>query len=175
MSIAPGYMSTPYTVRPFDKTELRGPNQVQRAAWNIEHSRARMPVEHAFGDFKGRFPSMKWIAGRDMERIYEGVDSLLTLTNIFRYLGDHPHDIPDFDPEDEATRLEQEVSAVNAEAWHDGLEDNVRLGRWRAQQRETAASLHAYGTDIRADIMADLIDHNGSLIEQDIDEVMEHL
>lgn len=61
-------------------------------------------VEHAFGVYKGRFPALKSMPGRDIKRIYLAVEALMVLHNIFIEYGDNAEEIDDFDSGDEEAR-----------------------------------------------------------------------
>ncbi|KAF9514962.1 hypothetical protein BS47DRAFT_1294510 [Hydnum rufescens UP504] len=49
-----GYAITPYTICPFDETELRGTQEcLHQTQFNKKLASVRIIVEHAFGDVKG--------------------------------------------------------------------------------------------------------------------------
>lgn len=116
------------------------------------HAGARIIVEHAFGYLKGRFPALKEMPGRNMERIYRGVEALMILSNIFRHLDDCPDEIPDFDldealAEDVHNRLQAdpEAGVIHVD------EQAVRAGI----AGETEGVLRTRGRLLRDQIMAD--------------------
>ncbi|KAJ3803873.1 hypothetical protein EV368DRAFT_73399 [Lentinula lateritia] len=94
-----GYISSPWTVRPFDEPEIGAA---------IVHIR----VEHAFGKLKGRFPSLKEMGHHaDVQEMYKVIKVLLILHNICIDFGDAPESIFDFDPKDDFPL--QDLTTVN--------------------------------------------------------------
>ena len=91
-----GYMSTPYTVRPFDETEVRSSDQSTQKwmrAFNKRLSGIRIEVEHAFGMLKGRFRSLKEMGPHaDIQEMYKAIEVLLILHNMCIDYGDKPED-----------------------------------------------------------------------------------
>ena len=97
-----GYMSTPWTVRPFDEAEIGRASEIDKKRmreFNQRLSSIRIISEHAYGQLKGRFPGLK-AAGQhqDIEDLYKAIEALLVLHNICKDWRDRPEDIPDFDP-----------------------------------------------------------------------------
>jgi hypothetical protein len=108
-----GYCSTPYTVRPFDETELsKAPDEVtykRMRAFNKRLSGVRITVEHAFGRLKGRFRALKEMGPHeDIQEMYKAIEALLILHNICIDLGDKPEEIWDFDPKDDFEETEED-------------------------------------------------------------------
>lgn len=99
-----GYMSTPYTVRPFDETEVRSSDQSTQKrmrAFNKRLSGIRIEVEHAFGMLKGRFRSLKEMGPHaDIQEMYKAIEVLLILHNMCIDYGDKPEDSWEFDAAD---------------------------------------------------------------------------
>ncbi|KIL57042.1 hypothetical protein M378DRAFT_88397, partial [Amanita muscaria Koide BX008] len=94
----------PYTVQPFDETEIRSsdrPTQERMRAFNRRLSGIRIEVEHAFGMLKGRFRSLKEMGPHaDVQEMYKAIEALLILHNMCIEYGDKPEDIWGFDPTD---------------------------------------------------------------------------
>ncbi|KIL55497.1 hypothetical protein M378DRAFT_90850, partial [Amanita muscaria Koide BX008] len=86
----------PYTIRPFDETEVRSsdqPTQKRMRAFNKRLSGVRIEVEHAFGLLKGRFRSLKEMGPHaDIQEMYKAIESLLILHNMCIDYGDEPED-----------------------------------------------------------------------------------
>ena len=105
-------MSTPWTVRPFDETEIgRAQPSAQRRMrdFNKRLSSMRIISEYAYGQLKGRFPGLK-AAGqhRDIEDLYKAIEALLILHNICMDWNDRPEDILNFDPKELPVDFEDE-------------------------------------------------------------------
>jgi hypothetical protein len=129
-----GYKITPYTIRPYDETELRISNRqlrAQRLAFNKQHAGACSIVETTFGKLKGHFPILKLMPGRVMGRVYPLPEALIVLHNIFLDLSDSPADIIDFDPEDNAATMVQDMLNQNAHSFGDS-----RVGARGSQMEE---------------------------------------
>jgi hypothetical protein len=93
-SILLGYQVTPYTIRPFNVSELQaGDTRAAQTRWNKKLLAAYIAVEHMFGELKGRFPYLKWVPGWNLKRVYSIVEALFILHNILRWLGDRVRDI----------------------------------------------------------------------------------
>ncbi|PBK65329.1 hypothetical protein ARMSODRAFT_892022, partial [Armillaria solidipes] len=87
----------PYTLRPFSEPEIEnatGLLQRRMKDFNFKLSGVRISVEHAFGAWKGRFPSLRCMgAHRDVQDIYRVVEALIVLHNMCLYYDDHPENI----------------------------------------------------------------------------------
>jgi DDE superfamily endonuclease len=106
-----GYQITPYTIQSFDDQELNhGGEHHQHTAFNKMHASVQIVVEHSFGELKGRFPALKWLAGNDVTWSYHSVEALMILANIFQMLQDSPWEIPDFDGSDDLAQHVQEMA-----------------------------------------------------------------
>lgn len=58
-------------------------------------------MEHAFGDLKGRFPSLKCLGGvDDLPNLFRAIEALLILHNICIELNDNAREIEDFRTDD---------------------------------------------------------------------------
>jgi len=109
-----GYCSTPYTLRPFDETELgKAPDEdtwKRMRAFNKQLSGVRITVEHAFGRLKGRFRALKEMGPHDdIQEMYKVIEALLILHNFCIDFGDKPEDIWDFDPKDDFDGAEEDL------------------------------------------------------------------
>lgn len=130
-----GYPIGPGMMRPYDKRELRDPETKHvRSKWNKEFSGARIPIEHAFGRWKGRFPILKYMSGHDIRRLWALIEALMILHNIFIFLNDNAEDIPHYNPKDEIeAAIDEALRATRAEGDADDLpaphepRDAVRL------------------------------------------------
>ncbi|KAJ3534538.1 hypothetical protein NMY22_g6883 [Coprinellus aureogranulatus] len=81
-----GYQSSPYLVRPFTEPEVdefEGAERRRRLAFNKTLSGTRIYIEHTFGLFKARFPSLKDF-GRHSEirEIFQVIQALMVLHNM---------------------------------------------------------------------------------------------
>ena len=92
-----GYISSPYTIQPFDETEIKSvdkPTQKQMRAFNKCLSGVWIGVEHAFGMLKGRFQLLKEMGPHvDIQEMYKAIEVLLILHNMCIGYGDKPEDI----------------------------------------------------------------------------------
>jgi hypothetical protein len=91
-------------LRPFTEPEVRNQplqEKARRRKFNQRLSSIRITVEHAFGALKGRFPSLKDLPPeQNIQDSYRLMQALFTLQNLCIDLGDHPEQIPLFDPHD---------------------------------------------------------------------------
>ncbi|KAF7334180.1 DDE Tnp4 domain-containing protein [Mycena venus] len=91
-----GYPSSPFTVRPFDEPEIAAASiedKERMQAFNLRLSRIRIIVEHAFGLFKGRFPSLHGMGPHhDIEDIYRTIEALMVSHNMAIDFRDQPND-----------------------------------------------------------------------------------
>lgn len=76
-------------------------------------------IENAFGKLKGRFPLLKLMPGRMMERVYPLIEAMMILHNILMDLGDSPTEICDFDPNDDTAELVQGLLNDHGRAFDD--------------------------------------------------------
>lgn len=95
-----GYPSTPITVRPFSEPEImkKSPAEQERMrAFNRRISSVRISVEHAFGQLKGRFLSLRVMGPHDnIQEIYRVMEALIILHNFCIEHNDRPEDIFDY-------------------------------------------------------------------------------
>lgn len=64
--------------------------------FNYVLSSQRITVEHAFGQLKGRFQSLRFLgAHRDIKEMYEAIETLIILHNMCIFHQDRPEDIMD--------------------------------------------------------------------------------
>ena len=101
-------------------------------------------VEHAFGVYKGRFPALKSMPGRDIKRIYLAVEALMVLHNIFIEYGDNAEEIDDFDSGDEEAREIGEEMNPWAEEY-DGPLREMYNQRHAQRSLETTTTLKEQG------------------------------
>ncbi|THU98346.1 hypothetical protein K435DRAFT_599927, partial [Dendrothele bispora CBS 962.96] len=91
--------STPYTVRPFSEPELARASEMDHRhmkRFNVRLSQIRIRVEHAFGQLKGRFPSLRCMGAHlDTKEVYEVIEALIILHNMCLYYRDEPEQIKD--------------------------------------------------------------------------------
>ena len=88
-------------MRPFDETEMQGGViRHNRRRFNEYLLSGRIISEHAFGKWKGRFPALKNLPGRDITRTYLVVEALIILHNLFKLINDRPQDILGYNPYD---------------------------------------------------------------------------
>jgi hypothetical protein len=103
----PGYPSSPYTIRPFDEPEIAAATAEQKSrmrAFNRRLSAVRIAIEHTFGLFKGRFPSLRGMGPhKSVQDIYRVIEALMILHNIAIDFKDKPDErwCIDEDPEDQ--------------------------------------------------------------------------
>lgn len=156
VELSTGFQITPYTIRPFDETELRAADRARLRNFNEKLSSARIISEHAFGEIKGRFPALKNLPGCDVVRTYLSVEAMFIMHNIFKIIGDKAEDIPDFDPHDHhAAALVSSHSAAHAVA--DPVANNhQRHDHFRHQGFETAEQLREDGESLRRSIMLEI-------------------
>lgn len=69
--------------------------------WNKHLSQVRIGIEHAFGMLKGRFPVLREVPGRDMERMITVIETCIILHNILLTHNDLPNDIDQYNGVDE--------------------------------------------------------------------------
>ncbi|KAL1943466.1 hypothetical protein VTO73DRAFT_4541 [Trametes versicolor] len=116
-----GYMSTPYTVRPFDEAEIGRAQAADRKhmqQFNKRLSSVRIISEHAYGRLKGRFPGLKALGTHhDINDCYKAIVALLVLHNICLDLNDQPEDIFDFDARDTPPGVPEEEEEEQREGY----------------------------------------------------------
>jgi hypothetical protein len=69
-----------------------------RKQWNEAFSTRKVVVEHAFGQLKRRFPSLRYMPGRDLSYMYRAIEALLVIHNICVELRDGVDDIDQVNP-----------------------------------------------------------------------------
>jgi hypothetical protein len=79
-----GYPISSCAIRPFAESDLTVDAQTARVRteWNEAFSTERVVVEHAFGQLKLRFPSLRTMPGWNLSRIYRAIEALLIIHNI---------------------------------------------------------------------------------------------
>jgi hypothetical protein len=81
-----GYPSSPFTIRPFDEPEIAAASDEDKGrmrAFNLRLSSVRVVVEHSFGLFKGRFPTLRGMGPhQDIQEIYKTIEALMVLHNM---------------------------------------------------------------------------------------------
>jgi hypothetical protein len=99
-----GYPSSPYVLRPFDKTEFVGASPADiphMREFNVLLSSVRIASEHAYGLLKGCFLSLKGMGEhKDVQTKYKAIEAMLVLHNICIDWNDHPDSIWQYDPTD---------------------------------------------------------------------------
>jgi hypothetical protein len=108
-----------------------GAETSRRRRWNVQLSRVREAIEHAFGRLKGRFPSLRnGFPGYRMTFIYQFVESLLILHNILEELSDDPDMIDGFNGvEDDALAMQLErLDRRDANGDEHSSDDMFRMG-----------------------------------------------
>ncbi|THU92289.1 hypothetical protein K435DRAFT_672379, partial [Dendrothele bispora CBS 962.96] len=134
----------PYTLRPFSEPELDKATPLDRKRmrdFNYKLSSVCISVEHAFGQLKGRFPSLRCMgAHEDIHEVYRVIEALLILHNMCLYHNDSPKDILDSLFDDELFR--------DGEGW-----DSVVIGDVSAPTNETEARLKEAGYRMRMQIL----------------------
>lgn len=122
LSLNLGYISSPWTIQPFDEPEIASadqPAQQRMRQFNIRLSSERIRVEHAFGKLKGCFPSLKEMGcHKKIQEMYKVIEALLILHNMCIDYGDVPEHIFDFDPTDNTILVEVAAGDI-----HFGLVD----------------------------------------------------
>lgn len=104
-----GYPITQYAIRPFSDNDLTNNARVSRTRklWNQAFSKERVVVEHAFGQLKGRFPSVRVMPGWNLDRIYRAIEALMVVHNICVDLRDSVEDIVGVNLGDELIRPDE--------------------------------------------------------------------
>lgn len=91
-----GYPSSPFTVRPFDEPEIAAAsdeNKQRMRAFNRRLSSVRIVIEHTFGLFKGRFPSLRAMGPhQNIQDLYKTIEALMVLHNMAIDFKDRPND-----------------------------------------------------------------------------------
>jgi hypothetical protein len=93
-----------HTIRPFGEHEMTTDpaETARRRRWNVQLSRSREAIEHAFGRLKGRFPCLRTgLPGYRLDSIYKQVEALIVLHNILEELNDDPGTIEGFNGEED--------------------------------------------------------------------------
>jgi hypothetical protein len=138
-----GYMSTPYTIRPFDEPELREAQafpytRKRMKLFNKRLSSVRISVEHAFGILKGRFHSLKDMGPhQEMATVYRVLEAMLILHNMCIQFGDRPEDVWSFELQDELTEAHENGDNVVVDEEEDipGIETRAYLKQWGREKR----------------------------------------
>lgn len=163
------YMSSPFTLRPFDEREILKASQLdarRMRSFNQRLSRSRIWSEHAFGKLKGRFRSLKCFAVHDtMMETFTTIEALLILHNICIDFGDQPEWILNFDTDKQdgwdsdsdmedgdlaIGRLQADIVAVAQQ-----LSGEVAVPDWQTDTR-----LKAAGKQMRLNFLEELFPCN---------------
>ena len=130
LTLSSGYPLTQHSIRPFNEYEItshRGVAAIRRR-WNRRLSSLRIFVEHAFGRLKGRFPILRRVTIRDLDRTYKLLESLLVLHNILEERGDDPESIEGYNGvDDEHIEFQQLIDEDDVHVERDADRD-YRMG-----------------------------------------------
>ena len=134
-----GYPLTKFTIRPFSDSELTNdPVEARRRrAWNRQLSRLRIQIEHAFGMLKGRFPTLRNMPGRRLDRIFKTIEALMVVHNILIEMDDDPYEIEGYNGDEDLGLFEL---VENNE-----LGRQANLDRIRELDNQLDADLHRSG------------------------------
>ncbi|KAG8690006.1 hypothetical protein FRC09_012173 [Ceratobasidium sp. 395] len=117
-----GYPISCRAIRPFadhDLTDSPGTART-RKKWNQALSTHRVVVEHAFGQLKGRFPSLRLMPGWDLNRMYKAIEAMLIVHNICIDLRDRAEDI------EAAYIIDRDVGQVPDDVAQNQTKDKIR-------------------------------------------------
>ncbi|GAA5882920.1 hypothetical protein JCM1840_006845 [Sporobolomyces johnsonii] len=152
--IAACFKTTPWTMRPFDNTDLRSLDAAtrdRRTAFNENHASLRICIEHAFGRLQARFPIVTELPGDNLNDIWRLVCSLLVLHNIIERFNDDGRSSEGCTSDEEEEEEAEEVRArgITALFARDGEVDAER----RAVRECLIASALAMGSQTAAEML----------------------
>lgn len=152
-----GYPSSPYLLRPFTDPEINecadANDKRRRKLFNKRISSIRIRIEHSFGLLKGRFPSLKLLPPETkIRRTYKVIEAMMILHNLCIDMGDHPEEIPFFNPTDDAA-YDDELDVDLPE-----YGGNLDTGQVNIPAQESDEWLKQQGRLRREQIMDDIID-----------------